>query len=196
MLLGLIAVQAISADPLHAIADDAYQHHDSGWIFPLTIGEFTRVGAPQDLDGTSDALAYYERVVKGVRTTATVNVYPPASDAAEATKTADDELELESSVLTSADKSLEASDASVTATYLVDTGPWVVKIQSSGAADAVSVDALDDFVRSQRWDSLALAGNSCTSKACKNKGSSRTGAVAREQLQGSDCKVGADDCPR
>lgn len=201
-LLGATAVQTSFADPLHAIADGAYQHHDSGWIFPLQVGEFTRVGAPQDLDGTSDAIAYYERIVKGRRTTATVNVYPPTSAATDATfeaPEAADEIDLDSAVLATAARAVlrsEGEHPTVTALYFVDTGPWIVKIQSVGAADAVPTGALDAFTRSQRWDSFSLAGNACTGTACVKKSGGRTEAVTSEQLQGSDCKVVADTCRR
>lgn len=59
--------------------------------------------------------------------------------------------------------------------YYFDTGRWIIKVR----ADAVSVsgkailESLDEFVRAQRWEALALTGQSCTGTACN--------AVADEQ---------------
>ena len=39
-----------------------YYHHQSGWVFPEKIGDFTLVGVPQDINGTDDVAGYYARV--------------------------------------------------------------------------------------------------------------------------------------
>jgi hypothetical protein len=67
------------ADTIHTMPGGGYYHHQSGWVFPEKVGEFSLVGAPQDLNGTDDVAAYYARVHKGVRTVASVNVYAPDS---------------------------------------------------------------------------------------------------------------------
>src|SRR5262245_41510486 len=84
--LGLLATallclgsQAALADPIHAIGGGAYWHHDGGGIFPETVGESTRGGVPQDVDGSRDAVAYYARESNGVRTVAAVDIYPTDS---------------------------------------------------------------------------------------------------------------------
>src|SRR5262245_48111951 len=78
-LAGLALAQSGLADTIHTMADGGYYHHQSGWVFPAKVGEFALVGAPQDLNGTDDAVAYYARVHKGVRTVASVNIYRPDS---------------------------------------------------------------------------------------------------------------------
>src|SRR5688500_4539982 len=87
VLLSLVILfhgPAASADPIHAAADGAYWHHDSGWVFPMKIGEFVLVGIPQDVAGSNDAVAYYARVADGARITASVDLYAPDSASAEA----------------------------------------------------------------------------------------------------------------
>src|SRR5688572_3326279 len=78
----LVSGSAVLADPLHASADGAYWHHDSGWVFPAAVGKFERVGVPQDVAGSRDAVAYYSYVIDGLRSTASVDVYPEDSTAA------------------------------------------------------------------------------------------------------------------
>lgn len=72
------------ADTLHRIAGEAYEHHDSGWIFPQQVGDFTVVGIPVDVNGTIDVMAAYAQTVQQRRTVATVEVYPSDPSAAEA----------------------------------------------------------------------------------------------------------------
>src|SRR5262245_48999970 len=80
----LVYAATAGADPIHAIADGAYWHHDSGWVFPEKIGEFVRVGIPQDVAGSRDAVAYYAWNVDGSRIVVSVDVFP-ADSAADAT---------------------------------------------------------------------------------------------------------------
>jgi hypothetical protein len=84
-LFGLCFMHGTRADPLHAIRGGAYWHHDSGWIFPEKIGSFVRVGMPQDIAGSRDAVAYYAYELNGSRTTASVDVYPVDSATAATT---------------------------------------------------------------------------------------------------------------
>jgi hypothetical protein len=65
------------ADTVHAIQGGGFYHHQSGWIFPETIGDFSLVGVPGDINGTVDVEAYYARVSKGVRTVASVKSILP-----------------------------------------------------------------------------------------------------------------------
>jgi len=160
--LALIAIVAFLpcrpglADPIHAVADGGYWHHDSGWVFPEKIGEFVRVGIPQDVAGSEDAVTHYARDEDGVRRTASVDVYRAASPAA-------GELEARSgsassdTVIVSTARGLsarrEVSDAGkplLIATYFVDAGEWRVRIRVTGA----SLEAMDEFVRGQRWETL------------------------------------------
>jgi hypothetical protein len=159
------------ADTLHDIGGGAFRHHQSEWIFPQMVGEFSRVGAPQDLDGTVDVVAYYAHQTKDGPTTAIVDVYPADSSAADATyaasvaKLADGasthgEIKLSGLLSLRAVKAI--SETQGQALYFVDTGPWIVKIRTTG----VSVAASDAFVREQRWDTLALTKETCTGPSC------------------------------
>lgn len=162
------------ADTLHAIADAAYQHHGSSWVFPEKIGEFARVGAPQDVDGTIDVVAYYAAIIDGRRIVAIVDVYPPDSAAAGA-KLADAKAALESAAVRErSEGTLEVGNPPLTARklhyligderadsqqylYFIDAGAWIVKIRSEIPTADLAADAvLDNFVRGQRWDSLGL----------------------------------------
>ena len=37
------------ADTIHAIQGGGFYHHQSGWVFPETIGDFSLVGVPGTL---------------------------------------------------------------------------------------------------------------------------------------------------
>ena len=65
-----------SADPLHAIANDAYWHHESNLIFPAQLAGFTRVGAPQELDGSTTVSAYYAQGAGDARLVVQIMVFP------------------------------------------------------------------------------------------------------------------------
>ena len=118
------------ADPLHAVADGAYWHHDSGWVFPAKAGEFALVGVPQDVAGSREAVAYYAREASGSRTVVSVSVYPAESEPA---PPGDPELLV----------------------HFVTQGHWrvVIRLQAP-VADAATLESLDAFVREQRWESL------------------------------------------
>jgi hypothetical protein len=160
------------ADPIHAIANGDYWHHDSGWIFPERIGEFVRVGVPQDIAGSSDAVAHYAWMHQDRRIVAAVDVFPADSSA-------------DGTTLTSARSALGAVNGQLTETemplgqrratrvtftpasaglpartlYFVIAGDWRVRIQVTappgmGARAGDLAASLDDFVRAQRWDTL------------------------------------------
>lgn len=161
------------ADPLHARLDGTFWHHDSGWLFPARIGEFTRVGVPQDVAGSPDAVAYYERQVAGTRVLAAVDVFQAESaaedvtlegasasltrDAGAAAKLRQDELDIGARGYRAARLYAAPGDpsASQRALYFVDTGAWRVRIRIEipQAAGDLSAD-LDAFTRAQHWDKL------------------------------------------
>lgn len=66
----------VNADPLHAIAHDAYWHHESNFIFPATLAGFTRAGAPQEVDGSTTVKAYYAQGSGDARVVVEIWVFP------------------------------------------------------------------------------------------------------------------------
>jgi hypothetical protein len=208
VLLSLIACfsaySASLADPLHEIDNGAVQHEDSGWIFPKRIGEFIRIGVPQTIDGTSDVNAYYERVVNGSRTLATVDVYPPDSAAPEVTfesSKAAIELKLGSDgrkpsqservFKVGKERALAGrqvvykvgadTSGSQTSLYFIDTGKWIVKIRAAvERTESDTAQKLDDFARGQAWESLGLSDQTCAGPACDT-----VKATIHERLQDS-----------
>lgn len=169
----LVFASASLADTIHAIGNGAYQHHQSGWIFPDQIGDFSLTGAAQDIDGTVDVAAYYARVSKGVRTVASVSVHPPDSAAPETApasiKATPVAVEISKKPRLRAAKLTYKDGKSSRATvYFVDTGAWIVRIRASApATDKETGPILEKFVRSQLWDSLQLTPASCTGAACR-----------------------------
>jgi hypothetical protein len=163
------------ADPLHRIADDAFWHHDSGWIFPEKIGGFVRIGVPQDIAGSRDAVAYYACDTDGLRTIASVDIYPAdsptgpmtfaAAKAALERESAGARLQTEGAFtiderrLTAiraryvTDRGEARSDYS--GLYFVDSGEWLVEIRiTAPAIGSDTLQTLDAFVRGQRWETL------------------------------------------
>ena len=145
------------ADPIHAAADGAYWHHGSGWTFPETVGRFARVGIPQDVAGSEDAVAHYARVENGIRSTASVDVYQAASTAAGDLETRSGSESSDTVLVVNATRGLsarreihDAGKPSLITTYFIDVGEWRVRIRITGA----SLEAMDEFVRGQRWDTL------------------------------------------
>ena len=145
------------ADPIHAAAGGAYWHHGSGWTFPEIVGGFARVGIPQDVAGSEDAVAHYARVENGIRSIASVDVYQAASAAAaqlearSGSKSSDSVLPVSETLGLSAKREVhDAGKPSMIATYFIDAGEWRVRIRVTGA----SLEAMDEFVRGQRWDTL------------------------------------------
>jgi len=177
MILAALALSAIQipvhADPLHARLDGTWWHHDSGWLFPARIGEFTRVGAPQDVAGSPDAVAYYERHIAGARVLAVVDVFQAISAAQDITledssaslaRDAGAGAQMRSGELDLGIRGYRAvrlyaspadTAASRRALYFVDTGEWRVRIRIEipRAAGDLSAD-LDAFARTQNWDKL------------------------------------------
>jgi hypothetical protein len=149
------------ADPIHAIADGACWHHDSGWIFPEKIGEFVRVAIPQDVAGSRDAVAYYARTLNGIRTVASVDIYTPDSGNEREQPTGrlefDDAFAVGKAGALSGRRSIyivgDGATAASTSVYVIAAGEWQVRIRIAGAPKD-SVPLMDSFVRDQRWDTL------------------------------------------
>ena len=147
------------ADPIHAIADGAYWHHDSGWIFPEKIGEFVRVAIPQDVAGSRDAVAYYACTLDGIRIVASVDVY--ASDSGnEREEQASGRLQSDDAfpagkagALSGRRLIYDLDDGAATGVYVIAAGEWQVRIRIAEAPKD-SVPMMDAFVRDQRWDTL------------------------------------------
>lgn len=159
----LMASHQAHADPIHPIAGGAYWHHDSGWQFPKECAEFERVGIPQDVAGSKDAVAYYARTVDGSRIVVSVDVYPADSAAAEEMQ-ADGPGKLSSEVPFSvgAERTLrgtrriisaEGEKNGLTLLYAFAAGEWRVRIRIADA-NADIAPLLDAFVRDQRWEAL------------------------------------------
>lgn len=154
--LALLSSAGTIADPIHAKPDGTFWHHDSGWVFPSKIGEFSLVGIPQDVAGSRDAVAHYARVENGVRTVASVDVYPSDSAASHEKPAGGAFIVSESRALT-ATRSIGAANENVArglmGIYLVTAGEWHVSIRiSSPLMDAAPL--MDAFVLAQRWDTL------------------------------------------
>jgi hypothetical protein len=161
-LIALLACLPASAfaDPIHARADGAYWHHESGWVFPEKVGEFVRVGIPQDVAGSQDAVAYYACEVGGARNTASVDVYLAKSAAAAELETPpEDRLTSEGTLPLGATQAVAGTRriyAAGTGTegfvgvYFVSAGDWRVRIRITGS----ELSAMDAFVRGQRWETL------------------------------------------
>jgi hypothetical protein len=78
ILLAALLPPTLHADPLHSLANDAYWHHESNFIFPAALAEFTRVGAPQEVDGSTTVIAYYARGAGDSRMVVVIEVVPGA----------------------------------------------------------------------------------------------------------------------
>ncbi|MET0987862.1 MAG: hypothetical protein ABW034_20890 [Steroidobacteraceae bacterium] len=50
--------------------------------------------------------------------------------------------------------------------YIVDTGPWLIGIRALAVGGPRAMEQLDEFVREQAWDSLAISNEACTGPAC------------------------------
>jgi hypothetical protein len=151
------------------VAQGTYQHHDSGWIFPQQAVGFKRSGAPQDVDGSRNVIAYYAREDEGVRSTAVIDVYPKdfavpltlAQAQAEierelgaSAKKARSQLQVSKQPARVATKASYLSPAAATYLYFIDSGEWMVRIRIR--SQVLGARVLDDFVLEQRWDSLGL----------------------------------------
>jgi hypothetical protein len=168
-LASCLLPQAATADPIHARANGEYWHHDSGWIFPERIGDFVRVGLPQDVAGSQDAVAHYAWTRGDLRIVAAVDIVTADTIAEGATlesartalvtgaaNVADVDLPLGDTKLRATRIAIAASaEAAAKTLYFVDAGSWRVRIQVTLPAGAVDLaPELDAFVRAQRWETL------------------------------------------
>lgn len=166
--------QVAHADTLHSFGG-LFWHHDSGWQFPERIGEFERVGMPQDVAGSTDVNTHYARVA-GERVRAAIDVYAVDSALSEPTfALAKQAFERELAPRTFEALSetvlrvggarsydgtkvvFEAADAvaPLRVLYFVPMGRWLVKVRVALPSNEPRlVDAADAFVRELRWDSL------------------------------------------
>lgn len=171
-LTAFACAQLSLADTIHAMQGGGYYHHQSGWVFPEKVGEYTLVGVPQDINGTDDAAAYYARVHEGVRTVASVTVYPPNSAAPQTKPASIKATPVAVAIskqprLRAARVTFKDGKSSRTTVYVIDTGAWIVKVRATlPATDKETAPALEAFARNQRWDSLQLSRASCTGPAC------------------------------
>jgi len=176
-LLSCSLAHTVHADTLHAIGNGLFWHHESGWIFPERIGDFVRIGMPQDVAGSSDVVAHYSKRIADQRVTAVIDIYGAdsainAPTFAAAKKMMQDELGASAyTPPTEAPFEIAAAPSyagfkaiykilrdgapAYRVLYFIDTGAWNVKFQITAPADAADAAALaDDFVRAQRWDRL------------------------------------------
>jgi hypothetical protein len=171
-IAGFACAQLSLADTIHAMQGGGYYHHQSGWVFPEQVGEYTLVGVPGDINGTDDVAAYYARMHDGVRTVASVSVYPPNSAAPETKPASIKATPVAVAIskqprLRAARVTFKDGKSSRTTVYFIDTGAWIVKVRATlKATDKETAPALEAFARNQRWDSLQLSRESCTGPAC------------------------------
>src|SRR5262245_336657 len=117
------------ADTIHAMQSGGFYHHQSGWVFPEKIGEFTLVGIPGDVNGTVDVDGYYAREAKGVRTVVSVSVYPPDSAQPETTAASFKAIPVSIEIsktppVRAARLVFRAGKSSRGIVYFVNAGPW------------------------------------------------------------------------
>ena len=119
-----------------------------------------RVGVPQDVAGSEDAVAWYAFQEGKERRLASVDVYVSSSTSASALEAPlDGPLLSEGSLLLTAVPALSATrriyslgetTQSKVGLYVVSLGEWRVRICITGP----DLSALDAFVQSQRWEKL------------------------------------------
>ncbi len=165
-----VAFQPTFADPLHKVGQEgAWQHEQSGWVFPIQFGSFARVGAPHELDGTYDLGARYESVVDGVSARAAVHIYAADSaaqdaDFAAAKAATNGKLKAESpfQVATRSEMAgtkvtyeLDEQNQSRAALYFIESGTWIVNVRTTTALpSSAASQSLDRFVNDLDWDTL------------------------------------------
>ena len=173
-----------------ALPDGGVKHGASGWVFPKAVGEFQRTGDPVIAAGTRDAVGQYERTANGLKTSATVYVYPSDSNAVDATlegakRAAESNLASIALAQSWSEGPFKAGSlplvgekvfykigigpsSTQTNLYFFDTGRWVVKFRLSPQKTEVGTfQSLDAFVRDQAWAELGLTAENCTGSACR-----------------------------
>ncbi|HEU4780192.1 MAG TPA: hypothetical protein VFS58_09960 [Steroidobacteraceae bacterium] len=160
LLACLASNPGANADPIHAVNGGGYWHHDSHWVFPERIGEFVRVGIPQDVAGSEDAVAHYAWIENGIRNTASVDVFRTSSAAADGHAQAAGQLSSEGAFRLSDAQALAGTrqiytsgvteTPALTGVYSMIAGEWRVTIR----IHASRIETMDAFVSGQRWDTL------------------------------------------
>lgn len=165
-----LSLQPTFADPLHKVGrEGAWQHEQSGWVFPKQIGALARVGAPYEIDGTCDVGAEYEGVVDGVRTQATVHIYASDSAAQDADlvaakgatdgkSKAEERFQVETRaeiVGTKVTYELDEQHPSHAALYFIESQNWIVNVRTTSDAESGTASpSLDWFVNDLPWGTL------------------------------------------
>jgi hypothetical protein len=197
-LLLAIALAASSAgycaeteQPFEVLANGTVRHTASNWLFPETIGNFTRTGQPTAR--STLASAEYSRPVEGVTVRASITIIPSsgANDDAhyEQLKQATAETyKSRIATLLWSDGPFRVMDnpklvgrkafyklgvGSVTGLsnlYQVGAGAWTVRVRvSSAVANPEVLKDVDAFVRSQSWDRFGLPADFCSGLGCDGK---------------------------
>lgn len=170
MVASGLAGQSV-ADPLHEFGNDgAWRHVDSGWMFPLAVSDFSRIGQPYNIDGNNDAGAEY----RSAQVAAEVDVFAADSGATDATfdgakSTAarkageaarargEQAFQLDALRDVKGVKVSYAAEASGAQTnlYYFTTDKWRVKVLASSQVRGKDGDqAVDAFVRALPWETL------------------------------------------
>ena len=155
----MIPASGLHADPLHPLAGDAYWHHESNFIFPATLAGFARVGAPQDLDGSSTVVAYYALSHSATWMRVVAHYARGAGD---------DRLVIVVDVFPIADgpsTTAAADEAKATFVKTIEHSGWrvVVRTMLSDAGMAGDVDA---FARALPVDRLGAVDTRCPNAGC------------------------------
>jgi hypothetical protein len=168
-----MAVFAASADPLHKVGSEgAWQHEQSGWLFSRRIADFDRMGAPWEIDGTTDVGAEYQRTIDGRSASLTVSIYATDSQtsgaslpAAQIGVTGDTgvvKLQCASDFPVDAIQGLDGrkmifaerpEDVHTSALYYFSNDRWVVQVRAAHI-HRDDLNAVDEFVRSLEWHTL------------------------------------------
>jgi hypothetical protein len=142
-LIALCTPLVLHADPLHAIADDAFWHHESNFIFLAALGDFIRVGAPQEVDGSTTVVAHYSRGTGEAREVVVVEVVPLA-DAATV-------------------RAGKAAGSVVT--RIIDHAGWRVAIHAT-STDAAARERIEALVRALPVERLGEVDTRCPNAGC------------------------------
>ena len=177
MALPLVTlVQPALSDPLHKVGQaGAWQHEQSGWIFPEEVGEFERKLPPYEIDGTYDVGAEYERADNIERTRATVHVYAKDSGAAEASfiaakhkpnigaaesdghTLAEEPCAIEAAIEVRCRKVTYVSGTNTVQSqlYFVESNDWIVNVRTTTTGNPDRTAGLTDrFVSELNWNKL------------------------------------------
>jgi hypothetical protein len=177
LIAATLTTAASVADPLHKYGNDgAWCHVDSGWMFPMEVGNFARVLQPYNIDGNNDAGAEYKQASDPLQGTVEVDVYAADSAAADASidgakataaRKAGEGAKVESEQPYQLETAQHlqgvkikfvtdtATPAEQTNLYYFTTDHWHVKVLARARLAGNESDrALDAFVQALPWNSL------------------------------------------